>query len=305
MFSKVIVFGATGNVGSIVARTARDQGAKVFLAMRDITKPIPGLNSNQKPNEDFERVKADLQQPHEVSAAIKETGATAAFMYVAHGSPDQMQATLQAAKSAGIQFLVLLSSFTIRKRPEDVAPESRIAYAHARVEMNVERIFGTSNYVALRVGAFATNTLRWAAGLGSGEVRLETPTTQYDLITPQDMGESGGRILVQGQRDGQHIVYLYGPRLITQRDAFKIAAAALQKDVVEVDSSQSEDTVQQSSADSVVLVRYGPGEGGSTWFEVPYDNHSEGVENVQKYAGHLPMCYRDWVEANVGRFDVQ
>jgi uncharacterized protein YbjT (DUF2867 family) len=43
-FEKVIVFGPTGNIGSITAQTASKKGAKVYLAMRDPKKTIPGLS---------------------------------------------------------------------------------------------------------------------------------------------------------------------------------------------------------------------------------------------------------------------
>ena len=38
---KVIVFGPTGNIGSVAAVTAQEKGAKVYLAMRDPKKTIP------------------------------------------------------------------------------------------------------------------------------------------------------------------------------------------------------------------------------------------------------------------------
>jgi uncharacterized protein YbjT (DUF2867 family) len=42
-FEKVIVFGPTGNIGSITSQTAGKKGAKVYLAMRDPKKTSPGL----------------------------------------------------------------------------------------------------------------------------------------------------------------------------------------------------------------------------------------------------------------------
>ena len=42
-FERVIVFGPTGNIGSVAAQTASKKGATVYLAMRDPKKAIPGL----------------------------------------------------------------------------------------------------------------------------------------------------------------------------------------------------------------------------------------------------------------------
>lgn len=83
MFSRVLVFGPTGNVGSIVACTAQQQGAKVFLAMRDTGKPIPSLSALQESDGGFERVQADLMDPVSVRSAVEKTKATAAFVYLA------------------------------------------------------------------------------------------------------------------------------------------------------------------------------------------------------------------------------
>jgi nucleoside-diphosphate-sugar epimerase len=57
--SKVLVFGATGSVGSVVASTSKKLGADVVVATRSLDKKIPGVSSEDE-KEDFTRVKADL-----------------------------------------------------------------------------------------------------------------------------------------------------------------------------------------------------------------------------------------------------
>lgn len=42
---------------------------------------------------------------------------------------------------------------------------------------------------------------------------------QVDGITPIDMGRVSGTILVQGPKNGQRKVYLYGPQVMSQREA--------------------------------------------------------------------------------------
>jgi hypothetical protein len=109
-----------------------------------------------------------------------------------------MQATIEACKAASISFIVFLSSFTVKGELHAISPEDRIPYIHARVEANLEEVNGPKNYVALRPGAFATNTLRWGAGLRPGTVDLDNPETRYDFITPVDMGRVAGSILARG-----------------------------------------------------------------------------------------------------------
>jgi uncharacterized protein YbjT (DUF2867 family) len=302
MSLRVIVFGPTGNVASIVARTAQNRGAKVFLAMRDLHKEVPGLSPNLETEGSFERVQADLTQPSSVHSAISQTKATSAFMYVAHRSTDHMRATLEASKAAGVKFVVFLSSFTITKELDQIPSSTHIPYVHARVEINLEEIYGHENYVALRVGAFATNTLRWRAGIASGQIDLESPNTEYDFITPTDMGRVGGRILVDGQSHGQHIVYLYGPQLMAQKDAIAIVIRALGKDV-QVVEGRHELSKQPATKGQRVIVRLGPEERKSDWFSVAYDNFHEGVDNVSKYTGEPGTSFKSWVEENKFRYD--
>jgi uncharacterized protein YbjT (DUF2867 family) len=73
--TNTIIFGATGDVGSAVARTAHERGAKVFPATRSLSKPIPRLTSAQEQAGGFERVQADLLDADSVRAAVTKTGA--------------------------------------------------------------------------------------------------------------------------------------------------------------------------------------------------------------------------------------
>jgi NAD(P)-dependent dehydrogenase (short-subunit alcohol dehydrogenase family) len=107
---KTIVFGPTGNVGFAAARGAQQHGAKVFLAMRDPRKPIPSLSAEQEAQGGFERVQADLTKPETIAMAVNQTGAKHAFIYVTFGTSDNMRSSIMALKSAGIKFVVFLSS---------------------------------------------------------------------------------------------------------------------------------------------------------------------------------------------------
>jgi len=111
--TKTLIFGATGAVGSAAARTAHGHGAEVILASRGISKPIPRLTSTQEQAGGFKRVQADLLNPDSVRAAVTKSGAKHAFIYAALQSTDYMRATVEALKSAGIEFVVFLSSSSI------------------------------------------------------------------------------------------------------------------------------------------------------------------------------------------------
>lgn len=300
----VIVFGPTGSVASFVARTAQENGAKVFLAMRDTKKSIPGLSAEQEKQGGFERIQADLTDPASVSAAVKASGAKRAFTYLGHGTSDHMRGTLTALKSGGVEFVVFLSSFTVSGDPRDAPPSEVIAFIHSQVELSLDEIFGPDNYVALRPGGFATNLLRYKKGIQSGEVKLFAPGFRFDCITPRDMGRVGGTILVKGPRNGQRKVYLYGPKIIPQGDAVVIIGKVLGKDV-KVTSISAEEGVNQYVQSGVPkpLAEYMVQKSGNSTNDLANrTSYDEGVENVKLYTGEPSMGFEEWVEANKGLF---
>lgn len=302
----VIIFGPTGSVASVAARTAQENGAKVFLAMRDIQKPIPGLSAEQERKGGFERIQADMTSPDSVAAAVNISGTKRAFTYLAHGTSDHMRATLTALKSAGIEFVVFLSSYTIAGEPRDVPLSEVIPYVHAQVKISLDEIFGPDNYVALRPGGFATNLLRFKQGIEAGEVKLYAPGFKFDCITPIDMGRVGGTILVQGPRNGQRKVYLYGPQVIAQGDAIVVIGKIIGKDIKVTALCEQEALDQYTQAGiPKPMAEYMVRKSGSTSNELAdracYDI---GVENVQLYTGESSMGFKEWVEANKGLFSV-
>ena len=302
--NKVIIFGPTGNIGSFAARTAQEHGAKVFLAMRDPQKSIPGLSAEQEKAGGFERVQADLTQPDTVASAVSQTGAKSAFIYLAFGSSDHMRSTIQALKSSGIEFVVFLSSYTVSGDLRAIQPSELIPYVHAQVEINLEEIFQPQNYVAVRPGGFATNSLYWKKGISSGGVKVYCPDVRFDYITPIDMGRVSGTILAQGQRDGQNAVYLLGPEMTSQRDAVAIIGRALGKDIKMTPIVDEEEGVKSYMDTGMPepVARYlmkafdrlkenGDPSSDRAWYEAA-------VANIQKYSGKPPTGFEQWVGAN-------
>ncbi|KAJ7897359.1 hypothetical protein B0H14DRAFT_3104773 [Mycena olivaceomarginata] len=191
MPTAVLVFGATGGVGSACARHAQSLGASVTLAVRDTEKPIPGLSPEQEKAGGYKRVQADLTRPETVSEAVKQSGAKHAFVYLVFpvpGQPDPNRAAYEALRAAGVEFVVFLSSLSVEMHePVDSIPAQEIIpYAHAQAELALEEIFGKSGYVSLRPGGFASNLFRSADMIKAGSVKMPYP---------EDIGRTGGTIL--------------------------------------------------------------------------------------------------------------
>ena len=305
---KVIVFGPTGAVGSAAARTAQEHGAKVVLAMRDTSKTIPGLDAEKEKQGGFERVQADLTNPETVRDAITSTGAKTAFFYLAFGAPDGMRSTIEAFKSAGIEQVVFLSSYTVRgKDLKDFEPSDIIPYVHAQVELRLEEIYGSEGFVALRPGAFASNYLVEKAGIEKGDVNVFMPEITVDCIVPEDIGIVGGQVLAKGPPNGERILYLFGPQLIKQIDAVRILAKAMGKDpkLETATKEQATKTFEERKLPPV-LVNYFLSHmdkdfsGGLQVWGHPLEK--EQLSNVQKYSGKKGTTFEEWAEQKVKTF---
>jgi uncharacterized protein YbjT (DUF2867 family) len=313
--NNTIVFGPTGSVGSVVARTAQHNGAKVFLAMRDSQKPIPGLTPKLEQEGGFERVQADLEDPESVHAAVEKTGAKRAFIYVAFTSADQMKSTIMALKSGGIEFVVFLSSDGIRRALRHQSQESPILWTHAQVEINLEEIFGGDGYAAVRPACFASNNLWWAKEISEGnEVQIPYPDVKFDWITNTDIGTVCGNLLT-GELKGfetvrQKVIRLNGPELHTQRHAVGLVAKAISKDI-QIKAIEGEEAVQrfiqfhgfpEPIARNIVsnFSKTQEGEDNSEFYAP--DLYKEASNNVRKYTGREPTTLQEWVNANKNKF---
>lgn len=296
----VIVFGPTGNIGSYCARTAAQHGAKVHLAMRDTSKSIPGLSSEQEKEGPFARVQADLTDPELVASAVSHSSAKHAFIYAAHGSKDAMKSTIQALKDNGIELVVFLSSFTVPRSIRDVPRSEVIPYWHATVEVSLEDVYGAGNFVALRPGASATNCLRWASSANLGHVSLYGPKFKMDCITPGDMGRVAGTILANGPQDGDTHVYLYGPQVLIQQEMVETIGKAVGT-AVEVKGQTPEEATEQfvkaGSPKPVIdymVLRLSDDEAQA----VERMRYEERVGNVKRYTGRESQGFEEWVGEN-------
>ncbi|KAM0554026.1 hypothetical protein ACHAPJ_007101 [Fusarium lateritium] len=300
---RVIIFGASGKVGSIAARTAHQHGAKVFLALRDINKPVPGLSAEEEKSGGFERVTADLDRPDTVNAAIRHTGAKRAFFYASHSSSGFMRETIEALKKSGIEFAVFLSSYTITGEPGDVQQEDLVPYLHAQVELNLEKTFGSNGYVAIRAGSFATNLLRYKQQILAGAVHLYSPNYRFDYVSPEDIGVVSGSILANGGADCPNYVYVHGPKQMTQRDGIALIADGLEKDVRFEDANEEQELITLSSIGIPKHVAcYIINKLKDPSIAVPEQQLAKGRESIRKYASREPMSLDSWLRQNKGLF---
>ena len=292
----VIIFGATGRIGSTAALRAYQEGAKITLAMRDPSKPIPNLGDIL-----VEKVRADLTEPETVQTAARQSGAKTAFIYAIHGIPDGMLSTIVALKEGGIEFVVLLSSFSVQGDLHAIPPTDIIPYAHAKVEIALEKVFG-DRWSAVRPGYFASNALQYKDNFVQGEVRLPNPDIEFDWISPEDIGRVVGVILAHGTQE--RFVPLVGPDRLSLKDALSFIGRVLGKaiKITMVGKEQAVEDMQQRGVPEQVAKWFVQAVTSQRSFIWDTLDCQAGVGNVQKYTHKTPERFEQWLEENKEEF---
>ncbi|GAA2986560.1 NAD(P)H-binding protein [Streptomyces flavovirens] len=166
-----VVFGARGNVGRNVAAGLLAAGEKVRGTSR--TPAAGGFPST------LDVVPADLERPETLPPVL--AGADKVFLYA---KPEEIEAFVAAAQSAGVRQVVLLSSVSVVM---GTAEQNPIARMHRTVELAIER--SGLDWTFVRPGMFATNA-RWWWGESirtEGVVRLPYPDAQNAPVHEKDM----------------------------------------------------------------------------------------------------------------------
>lgn len=301
-YENVIVFGPTGAVGGAAALEASKRGAKVWLAMRDTNKAIDGITGEQERDGKFIRVKADLLDPETVKQAVQLSGAKAAYVYLIL-VPGGIKGALKAMKEAGIEYVVFLSSFTIKKGADirEIRPEALIPYMHAQGEVALEDI--NMAHTALRPGSFASNPFKM--GMDDSKTPCEIYTyvdgkRTVDNIVPNDIGRVAGAVLVDRPSTmSKETIYLYGPTLMSELEMCNTIKHLFPKEV-KVIQQTPEEWAERMKAKGVpppvvqYLVKAQEDHEGELYSgSIP----QEGAANIRKYSGYEPTSFEDFVKS--------
>ncbi|MFE0186429.1 NAD(P)H-binding protein [Streptomyces sp. NPDC058989] len=224
----ILVTGATGNIGTALLRDLHLRGAA----------PVRGLTRDAGRAafpEGIEAVEGDLAQPGSLKAALK--GVRSLFLLPGMGAE---QDVLAAARQAGVEHVVLVSSITVRTHPSLPAAGANLA---------VERLLKDSGmaWTILRPTQFASNTLWWAQSIREqGVVRAPYADIGLPAIHPADIAAVACAALTEPGHRGRTYA-LTGPERITVRRQVAAIAAALGREVALVEISRDEAHRQMAS----------------------------------------------------------
>ncbi|MFC8827020.1 NAD(P)H-binding protein [Streptomyces sp. NPDC057137] len=208
----ILVTGATGNIGSPLLRELRASGAG----------PLRGLTREPERAafpQGVEAVAGDLARTASLKSALE--GVRSMFLVSRMGADDEI---IEAARSAGVEHVVLVSSITVQTHPRLGPAEENLA---------VERLLKDSGmtWTILRPTQFASNALWWAEAIRDHEaVRLPYADIGLPTVHPADIASVARAALTEPGHRG-HTYALTGPARITARQQVAAIAAVLGRDV--------------------------------------------------------------------------
>lgn len=333
-FTNVLVFGATGEVGSAVALEAHSRGARVTIAMRDTSKPNEWITPEQERSANLQRICADLTDPSSISTALHQTGAQTVFIYAVR-STDTMRSAIAALREAGtVKHVVFLSTAQVRaagsKRDDirSISPNHFIPWQHAQVEIGLEE--AGLPHTAVRAGFFASNPLRIYLDRSSDpkQVQLLAPEVLHDPVDPADVGRVAGAVLVDppmhipngltngstdsttppdGSTSEKHVIYVTGPALLSQREQWAIINAELVaagKPQVVVNDITVEEYLRNLAARGVpeIVAKSLAKSMSETRALYRAEDHDVESGNVEHWTGRKPSTFETFVRKEIPRY---
>ncbi|MEU7472799.1 NAD(P)H-binding protein [Streptomyces sp. NPDC044984] len=218
----ILVTGATGNIGSALVRQLRPSGAGPVRGLtRDATRAsFP---------DGVEAVEGDLTRPASLKPALD--GARSLFLVPGMGADADV---LTAARQAGVEHVVLVSSLTVRTHPHLPAAAENLA---------VERLLQDSgmSWTVLRPTQFASNALWWAESIREHRsIRVPYADTGLPAVHPADIAAVARASLTEPGRHHGRTYTLTGPERITPRQQARAIGAALGHEVSVEEISREE-----------------------------------------------------------------
>ncbi len=261
---RILVTGATGNIGRHVVAGLRAHGVTVVSMSRDAAAAD---------------VTGDLTDPRSIAQAAD--GADAAFLLWPFLSPDGADAV---ANAIGRRRVVYVSAMG--------APQGGVWGA---VEDAVRRSGATWTF--LRPGGFATNTLEWAPAIrAGGPVPMPYPEAARPLIHERDIADVAVRALTGEGHEGKAYV-LTGPSALTMSEQVKIIG-----DAVGSRPYATEQPVDEYRAAMAAVTGDAFAEGALRYWASLVDEPEPVTHTVADILGRPARTFREWATDHADDF---
>jgi uncharacterized protein YbjT (DUF2867 family) len=280
---KYLVFGATGNIGSRVARRLIASGSRPSIFARNEKKAIALFG------DDVDIHTGDLENP---SSSLDTALAGADGIFLLTDGPDldkQDQAIASAAVHAGVQRIVKLSTLDVltgvgtgpwHARGEDAIRESGVAFTF------------------IRAAGFMSNVLGWSYSIRSeGVLRSSAGEGKIAFIHPDDIAAVATTTLTRNH-DGEALV-ITGPEALSYREMAATIGGAIGKPI---DFEEISD--QQAYMNAVEWGGEGPYVDAlvDIWRAVRQGRLDTVTDGVRRVTGQEPITFAQWAAESAASF---
>jgi uncharacterized protein YbjT (DUF2867 family) len=212
---KIMVTGATGNVGREVVNLLLDEGETVVAITRNpATAGLPA---------DAHMVAGDSSQPKTITSALSGVKAILVSPRAVGAATAEL---LSLAVEQGVERVVVLSAITV----EYPVGERRFAEQFKAIE-DAAKASGL-HWTVLRNADFNSNSLAWAPQIRSaGVVRGAYGNAATSTIHERDIAAVAVRALTNSKRSG-HSYVLTGPQSLTQYDRVRLIGEVIGKELI-------------------------------------------------------------------------
>lgn len=182
----ILLLGATGQLGQLIAGHLYDETSIKLVVTSRKKEQLPKLK-----NEYGEAVYLDLDDPRTFAAALK--GVDRLFLLTGYSVAMlvQSKAIVDAAKTAGVKFIVHLGVFT----PHFDCYDPHFAW-HQMIEVYIKA--SGIPYTFLHPNCFMQNFTGFYAMAKNGKVRFYANDKKVGWIALEDVAEASAKILVEG-----------------------------------------------------------------------------------------------------------
>ncbi|MFJ6012269.1 SDR family oxidoreductase [Streptomyces sp. NPDC092952] len=276
----ILVTGATGNIGRALLNELHLTGG---APVRGLTRDVGRASFP----EGVEAVEGDLARVESLKGAL-DGGVRSLFLPVGRGADAEV---LAAAREAGVEHVVLVSSITVRTHPH---------LPQAGANLAVERVLQDSGmaWTILRPTQFASNTLWWVQSIREqGVVRAPYGDVGLPAIHPADIAAVARVALTEPGHQGQTYA-LTGPERVTPRQQLAALAEALGREL-------SFDEISREEAHRQMASFMGDGGASAVLDLMGGDTNDELLEvrdTVSRVTGAEARTYRQWATENAAAF---
>lgn len=269
---RILVLGATGNVGRAIVEAALAGGHRV----RAVSRGARGLP------EGADVYVGDLNDASTLAQAVD--GVEAVFTLAGY---DGLAGTLANAAHGGAERVVLLSSSSVPSGNRDNA----VARYHIESE-DLVRASGLG-WTMLQPNSFMSNSLRWRAQLREGNVIREAfGDVPLSVVDPADIAAVALLALTTDDHSGRSY-RLSGPEALTAAERADILGAALGRELTVVVPADEEarEGLPPAYADAF-----------HEFYRGGLIDETTVHPTVAQVLGRPPVAFADWVSKNLDQF---